>query len=641
MRLNRKGFTLVELLAVVVILGIIMTVSIPAVSKWINRGKSESKAAQEKTLLLAGESYAQGNSKVLPKAIGDTKLIKAEDLKKANYLKEDLIDADKKNCMKDSFVRIYKYDKNGYTYTAYLYCEGDVVPNTIEGVQPTISIEFTGDNLEEEIYQDVSSSGFRITINGGEKDGKNLGIDGYTYSISVKYADTGEIVEIFNSGSLNAGGKDKLVIEKSLKEYTNITTLSEFMITVEAYNRDGGYLKETANSKYGDSNGPTCGDIEGQAGEDEWFTTPRTSTISVKCIDEKNGSGCLKEVFTKSWNTEVEDDVITITDNAGNSTDCTVRVHHDWTLPTLVVTAYKRNRDGSKGGRVGRAIADNAHPTATLNSYSGSHNGWLNGSFGYGVYYEIEATDNIHINTGQWFYNSGHIFSSGASNLYSMTAGEPKIFTVDDNKTHEYLSSEGLRRARYELSDIAGQKVVVNITANMDRTNPWCSTSKSNLNTPDGVTVSMSCGDGESGVVCPCTVNAFTATCIADAGLKGSKTYGISDGAGNGGACSVTVTAVSQKSTRTCTGWKSCNSYSHGTCGGEAYCTNLVTGYNANPLCYACGLQSNCCDCDYKPTYGCWGTSSACGCKTYSAWSGWFNASCAGDEYTQCRNLYY
>ena len=52
MKYNKKGFTLVELLAVVVILGIIMTISLPAVSRWIDRGKKESDESQKKTLVM-------------------------------------------------------------------------------------------------------------------------------------------------------------------------------------------------------------------------------------------------------------------------------------------------------------------------------------------------------------------------------------------------------------------------------------------------------------------------------------------------------------------------------------------------------------------------------------------------------------
>lgn len=76
--------------------------------------------------------------------------------------------------MKDSTVRIYKYDKNGYSYSAYIYCEGDTVSDEIVGVEPVISISFVEDNISNETIQDVSSSGFKITIEGGKKMEKLL-----------------------------------------------------------------------------------------------------------------------------------------------------------------------------------------------------------------------------------------------------------------------------------------------------------------------------------------------------------------------------------------------------------------------------------------------------------------------------------
>jgi prepilin-type N-terminal cleavage/methylation domain-containing protein len=56
-----KGFTLVELLIVIVILGILATVTVFAVSGITNRGKATACNADKKTLLTAIESYAADN----------------------------------------------------------------------------------------------------------------------------------------------------------------------------------------------------------------------------------------------------------------------------------------------------------------------------------------------------------------------------------------------------------------------------------------------------------------------------------------------------------------------------------------------------------------------------------------------------
>jgi hypothetical protein len=401
----------------------------------------------------------------------------------------------------------------------------------------------------------------------------------------VKYNGSGEFVEIYNSGSLNAGGKPSITIEKKLSEYTDITTASEFLVTVEAYNRDGGYHKFSKSSKYGDTTPPVCGEITGQAGENQWYTAPRTSTISVKCSDEKNGSGCVKNEYKKSWNTEIEDDVITISDNAGNTTDCKVRVHHDWTKPTLTVVAYKRNSDGSKGEQVGSITANHSSATKTLNDYTGNVNGWLNKTnYPYGILYEIITSDNVLLNQGKWSENENGFYSG--SSINNLTLKNTKELTKTDNKEIFSLVEEGMRRAKYVLTDQAGQTVTVSIEANIDRTNPTCSTSKSNQGSESGVNVRISCND--SGSECS------SSNRLSYNGVKSSSTYTVSDTAGNTNTCSVSVSHYDCNPFRYECGRYVCGSYK---CGektynlntfGQAYrfpiyckkyCTKYCTGY--------------------------------------------------------------
>ncbi|MDO5392973.1 MAG: type II secretion system protein, partial [Mycoplasmatota bacterium] len=58
---NREGFTLVEVLAAVTILGILSVVAMVSINKVIQDAKEEHYVTAEDQLKLAGQSYVQQN----------------------------------------------------------------------------------------------------------------------------------------------------------------------------------------------------------------------------------------------------------------------------------------------------------------------------------------------------------------------------------------------------------------------------------------------------------------------------------------------------------------------------------------------------------------------------------------------------
>ena len=73
---NNKGFTFVEILAAVTILGILTVIAIVGVSRILERSHTEFYKNQEKNLILAAQSYMNDNRSELPKVLLIISLIK-------------------------------------------------------------------------------------------------------------------------------------------------------------------------------------------------------------------------------------------------------------------------------------------------------------------------------------------------------------------------------------------------------------------------------------------------------------------------------------------------------------------------------------------------------------------------------------
>ena len=107
-KLNKKGFTLVELLAVVVILLAISVIAVSSISAAIERNKNKQNEAKIEIL----ESYARLYYSQYKNTLGSSGNIKLTDLYKVGLTEEELYDVDGV-----LFSGCIKYSSGNFEYT--------------------------------------------------------------------------------------------------------------------------------------------------------------------------------------------------------------------------------------------------------------------------------------------------------------------------------------------------------------------------------------------------------------------------------------------------------------------------------------------------------------------------------------------
>lgn len=468
---NNKGFTLVELLAVITILAVLSLVAIAGVTRLVSKSKKEQRTQQEKTVSMAAESYMQANSVLLPKAIGETTRIPIKNLQDSNYLKDEVLDASGASCMENSYVVVYKETATKYVYVTHLYCGNEKVPEEEQKPSPEIEVKFYDIDADGKEVTSTESTDFlakvadpkyRITIKGGtDASGSEYVIDGYSYSISVTMTDeygNAEEREVFSSGSLSGNMSKRVIIpgdtsagniSGSLKDYIDITKATNVTIYVVARNTEGvAYETMTSidgngtggnSATYHDNVKPYCNEnsITGQAKNDkDWYNKANynkgvSRKITVTCEDGA-GSGCVRDKYTKTWpnatKSSAEFDYIEVSDNAGNKSgeipSCRVRVNVDIEPPVVSIDAYKKSATGGKldnnsvldGATKDSEEAKDDAVTIKSSQYTNLYDGWMNGKqYPNGIIYQVTITDNLYLASYQWETNAGNISSKSDS----------------------------------------------------------------------------------------------------------------------------------------------------------------------------------------------------------------------------------
>ena len=449
MKRNNKGFTLIEVLAAVTILGILSVVAAVSVTKIIEKSKKQHYTTAEEQLALAAQSYVQQNRSSLPKTIGQKTKVSLKTLVENNYI-ETIKDYSDNDCsLEDSYVQIFKYSQDDYSYLPYLECPVYTSEEEIEKSSPTITITMT-----EATNNKTPTSTIKVS------DPEKL--------ISWSYIIYKEGKEVKNSGSISLPNYDKSV-EKKLKldEYTP----GKIKIVVSATNIYGITTTKTSDEvNYADELGPKCVIKDVDSTSKAWSEGPVTITIG---CDDGNGVGCTKEEYTKTFKKSMANGTITIEDKAGNKTNCTVSVNIDVTKPTITVKAYKRSASGGKTGNAIKSVtADNSNDNVTLDLSTLSDTKWLNKSYAEnGIYYEVTYSDAHSSVTYEAKQNSTGLLST-ASNVKTLTTFDSGTATSKKKETTYSTTVDGHRIYELTATDEVNNNVKVTIIAPLDREAP-------------------------------------------------------------------------------------------------------------------------------------------------------------------------
>ena len=559
-----KGFTLTELLVVIVIVGILSSIAVVATTKYIDNAKKEIDNQNEETIVMATKSYLESNPTKKPKSIGESLKIDLYTLRKNNYLKEDVKNSKNESCMPNSYIYVYKNDYDKYSYKGILYCGNDKIKPEEDIPRPTITDFVFADK------EDVSKASFSMTIHGSDDD--SVGIESYNYLIEVYKNKSKDQAEVYNSGSLSGRNQKTIVVNNTLiSDHIKRTDYTEVKVIVLVRNTLGGVYELTKTAEFEDTLKPICGNITNEAKEDEWYNKKdvledkKIRQITVNCSDG-NGSGCVRNTFSKTWPgstiQSVEYSTIEIKDNKGKKNDCKVRVNIDAVAPTIKVTAY----DGKNNVATTKTATDGETKTIDKNSYKGNHDGWLNGiNYPEGVKYKVEVSDETRLSKYTWETSST---DSSSGNILDKENNQTKtsVFYI-------YLKDQGKRSGKLTVYDIAGNKTEMIINAYIDYTNPTCTNDVTCTGGGDcsrwlgiskSLTIKTICND-EGGSNClPDTGGSFKYNDnidIRNGGPGGAgKTVDVYDAAGNKGTCPANVTVRIDHTNPTCTNVVTCTS---------------------------------------------------------------------------------
>ncbi|MGI6324961.1 MAG: prepilin-type N-terminal cleavage/methylation domain-containing protein [Bacilli bacterium] len=118
----KNAFTLIEIVAVIVIIGMFLTIMMPVVSRTILSSRLKFYDNQENTVLLSARNYFSEDRNKLPKDLGEKKTVTVSTLIQEGYINSIIDDRNRPCNYEQSYVEVTQIGKGDYQYYVRLVC---------------------------------------------------------------------------------------------------------------------------------------------------------------------------------------------------------------------------------------------------------------------------------------------------------------------------------------------------------------------------------------------------------------------------------------------------------------------------------------------------------------------------------------
>ena len=428
MRGRKKGFTLVELLATIIILGLLSAVIYVSVTSILNRGNDSYYTSQEDMLILAGREYYADHRSELPDEIGDTSNVTLETLIDQNYI-DPIKDRNENDCdFENSGVTVQKITERDYQYYGILVCNGDNYTTDADEANPTIKFNPNKEssqnpiNVTMSVTDNVEVASVRYVITKDGETYQDSGYQAYNGDINITLTDLGlyEIIgyAIDTSGNMTSRNSGKYSIYRGIDcsevVFDSSKTASNENITVKITVPDNTYRWELSEKVNG-GDYQVVNSYIGSENRNIEFTTEGTYQLRAVVYDEY-GNSC-----------ESVSDEYAI----------------DKTAPELSVVLKKKNSSSD---------LNSSSNISNLSDYS--NNTWYSGY--------VVLRGSCSDNTGDCTVS------------YKVTGASTNTDGFVNGTTRN-INAQGTSTVQYVATDEAGNTTTKSFTIKLDRTKPTVS----------------------------------------------------------------------------------------------------------------------------------------------------------------------